>query len=38
MLNLSSFGWPLICAGTLKAIYDILLLIQFRAVKPSDEE
>ncbi|MGH7926049.1 MAG: MFS transporter [Candidatus Binatus sp.] len=37
MLNSSSFGWPLICAGTLKAAYDILLLIQFRAVKPSDE-
>ena len=37
MLNYSSFGWPLICAGMLKAIYDILLLIQFRAVKPSDE-
>jgi MFS family permease len=37
MLNHSSFGWPLICAGTLKAIYDILLLVQFRAVKPSDE-
>ncbi len=37
MLNHSSFGWPLICAGTLKTIYDILLLIQFRAVRPSDE-
>jgi len=37
MLNHSSFGWPLICAGALKTIYDILLLIQFRAVKPSDE-
>jgi MFS family permease len=37
MLNHSSFGWPLICAGTLKTIYDILLLIQFRAVKPTDE-
>ncbi|HZC46698.1 MAG TPA: MFS transporter, partial [Candidatus Acidoferrum sp.] len=37
MLNHSSFGWPLICAGVLKSIYDILLLIQFRAVKPSDE-
>jgi MFS family permease len=37
MLDASSFGWPLICAGALKAIYDILLLIQFRAVKPSDE-
>jgi MFS family permease len=37
MLNHSSFGWPLICAGALKMTYDILLLIQFRAVKPSDE-
>jgi MFS family permease len=37
MLNHSSFGWPLICAGALKIIYDVLLLIQFRAVKPSDE-
>jgi len=38
MLNRSSFGWPLICVGVLKAIYDIALLIQFRAVKPSDEQ
>src|ERR1700722_8619243 len=38
MLNHSTFGWPLICAGALKTLYDILLLIQFRAVKPSDEE
>jgi MFS family permease len=37
MLNISTFGWPLICAGALKTIYDILLLIQFRALKPSDE-
>jgi hypothetical protein len=37
MLNSSSFGWPLICAGALKTIYDIALLIQFRAVKPADE-
>jgi MFS family permease len=37
MLTHSSFGWPLICAGGLKIIYDVLLLIQFRAVKPSDE-
>ncbi len=34
MLNRSSFGWPLICGGVLKAAYDLLLLIQFRAVKP----
>jgi hypothetical protein len=38
MLNHSTFGWPLICAGALKTIYDIALLIQFRAVKPSDEQ
>jgi MFS family permease len=38
MLNHSSFGWPLICAGALKTIYDIALLMQFRAVKPSDEQ
>jgi MFS family permease len=37
MLDHSSFGWPLICAGALKTLYDILLLIQFRAVKPIDE-
>jgi MFS family permease len=26
MLDHNSFGWPLICAGTLKAIYDLALL------------
>lgn len=30
MLGLSSFGWMLICAGGLKAVYDLLLLAQFR--------
>jgi len=34
MLNRSSFGWPLVCAGVLKAVYDVLLLVQFSAVKP----
>jgi MFS family permease len=38
MLNVSSFGWPLICAGILKGAYDIALLIQFRSVKPIDEQ
>jgi MFS family permease len=37
MLDLSTFGWPLICAATLKAIYDLLLLFQFGAVAPIDE-
>jgi hypothetical protein len=26
MLDYSTFGWPLICAGVLKAIYDLVLL------------
>ncbi|HYB76946.1 MAG TPA: MFS transporter, partial [Candidatus Bathyarchaeia archaeon] len=38
MLNVSSsYGWPLICGGLLKAAYDLLLLIQFSAVKPHPE-
>jgi MFS family permease len=37
MLDASSFGWLLICAGSLKALYDILLLLQFRSVMPADE-
>jgi MFS family permease len=38
MLQHSSFGWPLICAGSLKIVYDLLLLWQFRAVPPHAEE
>ena len=34
MLQHSSFGWPLICAGLLKIVYDLLLLWQFRRVNP----
>jgi MFS family permease len=34
MLEHSSYGWPLICAGALKAIYDMLLLWQFQSVGP----
>jgi MFS family permease len=34
MLDASSFGWPLICAGLLKIVYDLLLLWQFRRVTP----
>ena len=30
LLTLSSFGWPLVIGGTVKAIYDILLLIKFQ--------
>ena len=34
MLERTSFGWPLICGGILKAVYDLLLLRQFRHLKP----
>jgi MFS family permease len=37
MLEHTTFGWPLICAGTLKTTYDLLLLAQFRRVAPSSE-
>jgi MFS family permease len=30
MLDRSSFGWPLVLGGTLKALYDVLLLVSFR--------
>lgn len=33
MLEHSSFGWPLICAAILKALYDVLLLSQFRSTE-----
>src|SRR5471032_1315054 len=37
MLGLSSFGWPLIAAGALKILYDLLLLAMFRKVRPPEE-
>ena len=36
LLQQSTFGWPLICAGLLKLTYDVLLLILFRRVRPTD--
>lgn len=38
MLGHSNFGWPLILGGTLKAIYDVLLLLQFRDLRPPEEQ
>ena len=38
MLDYSLFGWPLILGGACKLVYDALLLIQFRSVKPPDEQ
>jgi predicted MFS family arabinose efflux permease len=37
MLERSSFGWPLIVGGTIKAAYDVLLLRQFRDLRPPEE-
>jgi MFS family permease len=37
LLGLSSFGWPLVIAGALKGIYDVLLLAQFARIKPPEE-
>ena len=34
MLSRSSFGWPLICGGPIKAAYDAILYVQFRKVGP----
>jgi predicted MFS family arabinose efflux permease len=37
LLGLSTFGWPLVIAGVLKSIYDLLLLAMFARVKPPEE-
>ncbi len=37
LLGLSTFGWPLIVAGTVKIAYDLMLLATFRAVRPPEE-
>lgn len=38
MLDHSTFGWPLIIAGVLKAVYDLMLLAAFRNVRPPEEQ
>ncbi len=38
LLGLSAFGWPLVAAGVVKAVYDLLLLVMFRKVRPSEED
>jgi predicted MFS family arabinose efflux permease len=35
MLAASGFGWPLVLAGGLKAVYDLLLLMMFRQCPPA---
>jgi len=38
MLDHSTFGWPLIIAGSMKLSYDFLLLYMFRNVRPPEEQ
>jgi len=37
MLGVSSFGWPLVAAGGIKIVYDLLLLATFRKIRPVEE-
>jgi hypothetical protein len=37
MLTHSAVGWPLVCGGLLKLLYDVLLLAQFHAVRPAGD-
>jgi MFS family permease len=37
LLTLSTFGWPLVIGGVIKAVYDILLLIKLQKVRPPEE-
>lgn len=38
LLSISSFGWPLIVGGAFKIIYDLLLYVMFRDVRPPEEQ
>ncbi len=38
LLSVSAFGWPLIAAGATKIVYDVLLLVLFRHVRPPEEQ
>ena len=37
LLGISQFGWPLLVAGAVKIVYDLLLLAMFRKVRPPEE-
>ncbi len=37
LLGVSTFGWPLVIAGGLKSLYDVLLLWKFRGLRPPEE-
>jgi MFS family permease len=37
LLSVSTFGWPLLAAGALKIVYDLLLLAYFGRLRPPEE-
>jgi len=37
LLGASAFGWPLVIGGSIKIVYDLLLLATFRSVRPPEE-
>ena len=37
LLGLSTFGWPLLLAGIIKGVYDILVLVSFGHIRPPEE-
>ena len=37
MITLTSFGWPLLIGGVLKAVYDLALLTMFSRIRPPEE-
>jgi MFS family permease len=37
LLTVSAFGWPLVVAGAVKIVYDLLLLVLFANVRPPEE-
>ena len=37
LLSMSTFGWPLVIAGGVKILYDMLLLAKFRNIRPPEE-
>jgi predicted MFS family arabinose efflux permease len=38
LMTLSGFGWPLVIGGLVKGTYDILLLVNYRKVRPPEEQ
>jgi MFS family permease len=37
LMTVSAFAWPLMIGGSIKIVYDLLLLMMFRRIKPPEE-